>query len=223
MNVPAYTPPMAVHPTITATGIKGFLLWMKTDPNMSLVYKQIKPQLQNVLVNGRLTSSYGASTLNGPDSSGMPRGHGRWMSGLGALGCCFGYCDYSGPVSNCSATLPTVVPPECISGTPINFNDSTTSIAPQDSVSSAALINSISGLLNTGASVALTANQIQTANTITNAQLQRAAAGLPPLNLTTGPAGLTTISGVGMSSDTLLLLGGAALVLLLVMSKKKSS
>jgi hypothetical protein len=162
----------ALHPAITATGVKGFLQWMKTDPTMSTVYGQIRPQLSQLLTN---------NGLHGP------------RRGIGALAGC--YCD----MACCGVCSPV----SC---------DSTTASAPTDSVGSSALVNSISDLISTGATLGISADALANANAVTTAQLQQAAAGKSPLALSSGASG-QTLSGI-TSTGWLLILGGVVLIAL---------
>lgn len=198
-------PKVAQHPLITATGLKGFLQWMKTDPAMSVVYPQIAPQLAQTLGAAPAGSGLGSFLSNI-----MGHKHAR----MGSLGCCCFYstCEIAGSESGvCDYSLSQSVPNASLGS---NLCDSITAAAPSDAVGSAALVNSVANLINTGASVALTASEISNANAVTNAQLARAAAGYSPLNLsTTGgmvmPSSLSSLfSGSSSSLLWLALIGG---------------
>ena len=182
------TPAAALHPLIRATGVKGFLQWMKTDPVMSTVYQQISPQLNQLL---------------GANAPG-----GGAVAGLGC--CCFSIgCSFAPMPQVCSGALNASLSP--------NLNDSITTAAPTDAVNSSSLIGSIASLINTGASVALTASEISSANAVTNAQLQQAAAGRPPLNLSTtgGMVAPSSLSSMLSGNGIWILLAGAAALLFL--------
>lgn len=69
----------------------------------------------------------------------------------------------------------------------------------------------LSSLINGASQAFMTVSQAQTQQSIVNAQLQRAAAGLPPLSITATQAGVPLI-GVGTRSSTWLLLAGAAAI-----------
>jgi hypothetical protein len=86
-------------------------------------------------------------------------------------------------------------------------------------VQSSGIANTISNVLTTGASLALTASAIANANAVTNAQLKQAAAGRPPLNIATNGGVAATSSGTIFGLPTwLVLLGGVGIVL--IASKK---
>ncbi|MGA9854252.1 MAG: hypothetical protein WBR29_03105 [Gammaproteobacteria bacterium] len=194
--VTKYTPPAALHPAITATGTKGFLIWMKSDPVMSQVYRQVQPQLNQLL--------------------GVKAGLSGRKQALGAMGCCFcfcgggGYCD-SGSYSCNSCSYCSIA-----------SSDSTIAAAPQDSVGSSGLSTSLSNIISTGAALAGTAAQVAAANAMTTAQLQQAAAGARPLALggtrTTGSLS-SLMSGTILGIPTWLVLGGGILAVILVSKK----
>ncbi|MGH8399361.1 MAG: hypothetical protein ACRETA_14155 [Gammaproteobacteria bacterium] len=198
-----YSPAIANHPSISATGVKGFLVWMKSDPVMAHVYRQIQPQVNELL---------GAKS---PGLSGRRQ--------LGAMGCCSCfdagvYC-CAGPGAYCCAGAGAY----CCA---MSSSDSTIAAAPSNATNSAGLVNSLSNIISMGASVALTANQIHTANQMTTAQLQRAAAGLPPLNFSVGgvatsgvPSRFAFMGGTLFGLPTWAVLG-AGVVLVVVASKK---
>lgn len=121
---------MALHPTIRATGVKGFLQWMKSDPTMNKVYQNIAPQLPSLL------STYGFA--------------GTRRKRLGALGQCCGYsCFYGGYCCAADVSL------NC-SGT--NISDSITSTAPTCSTNSSSLTGSLASLLSAAGGAVLGAN-----------------------------------------------------------------
>lgn len=69
----------------------------------------------------------------------------------------------------------------------------------------------LSSLINGVSSAYMTVTQANTNQQIVNAQLQRAAQGLPPLSISSGAAGVPTITA-GASSSSLLIWGGLALL-----------
>jgi hypothetical protein len=148
---------MALHPNISATGIKGFLMWMKSDPTMSKVYQNIAPQLPSLL------STYGFA--------------GTRKKRLGALGCCcYGiYC--SGGSVYCGSSCASVF---CSGGG--NVSDSITAAAPTCSTNSSSLTGSLASLLNMAGGAVLGA----AGQSVVNAQLSQAAAGKAPLALSVG-------------------------------------
>lgn len=175
------TPEAAKHPTIRATGLKGFLQWMQSDPAMAKVYARAKPQLAALIAQVNQQAAQ--------------------LSGFGLLG-----DDTSSflDVSALNTSMPSV---------DLTSTDATTASAPTTS-DSTGWLSSLSSIVSAASQAALTADQIATANKVTNLQIQQAAAGKSPLNLSA--YGLSTTPGVsvGLSTSTqsLLMYGGIALL-----------
>lgn len=180
------TPSLAQHPTIKEKGAKGFLLWMKSDPLLSKVYDAAKGKLQTV------AGMYATDPSRGGFSGGrfgafLPSGATLLpATGMGYLG------------QDLTDSLQVVTPPTDLS----SYSDPVIDTAPTDSSSSNSFLSNISSIVGAVGQAALTADQIATANKVTNLQLQQAAAGKPPLNLSS--YGLSTTPGfnLGLSSST---------------------
>ncbi len=172
------TPNIAKHPTITEGGTRGFLLWMKTDPIMRQVYARLKPELAQLIAS--------------------PVG----LSGMGAASGSFGFASASfgqtgttgsaGIMSDLSSSISSVAS---------SVGDSVTQAASTAPASSS-WINDLSSIVTAATGAFTTADQLVTAQKVTNAQLAQAAAGKPPLNLSS--YGLSTSPGLnfGLSSGT---------------------
>jgi|ERR1700677_1797190 len=93
--------------------------------------------------------------------------------------------------------------------------------AANSGTSSTTTANAIGAVIGAAATVAMTAAQAAAQQNVVQTQLQRAAAGLTPLNTSLNALGVPTVAGT-MDSGTLLLLGGAALLLFLLMGSKSS-
>lgn len=178
---------------VTATGIKGFLKWLQQF--QPAVYAQIAPELPRKAP--QLFSDFEAA-------GGTLGAYQRGLSGLGD--------DTTGliaPIDISGATDATSIPSVDVADA---ANSGTT-----DSSSTSWL----SSLINGVSSAYMTVSQAQTQQSIVNAQLQRAQAGLPPLNVSTTGSGVPLIS-VATSSSTWLIAGALGLgALLIFMAKKK--
>lgn len=193
------TPPLAQHPTITEKGARGFLLWMKSDPVMSKVYNAARGQLQTRA--GMYATDPSAGGFSGmgaflPSGATLLPATGAGMGGMhygsgGMRG--FGYLG-----QDTSDSLQVVTMPSDLS----SYSDPVIQTAPTDASSSNSFLSNISSIVGAVGQAALTADQIATANKVTNLQLQQAAAGKPPLNLSS--YGLSTTPGfnLGLSSST---------------------
>lgn len=190
-------PSLAFHPTIKDTGARGFLLWMKTDPVLSKVYAAAFPHIQTAAGLYARNPTADASALSGlsaylPGSGGTllpaPIGRNQHFS-FGALG------------QDNSDSLSVVSVPD-LSVTTDPSVDAAIASAPTDASTSNSFLSNISSFITAAGQAALTADQISTANKVTNLQLQQAAAGKPPLNLSS--YGLSTTPGfnLGLSSST---------------------
>lgn len=166
------TPKTASHPTIKATGAKGFLQWLATENPRT--YSRVRDQLSVLIGNGSLGAGPGSGS--------------QQLSGLGDCGLC-------------AVSLPTNL---TCSVAPIN-TCSVTSYAPSSGSSSTNWLSTISTLVQ-GAETAITANQA------TQVQLQRAKAGLPPLNLSAYGVSTTPGLNLGLSSSTLGTIGIVAVL-----------
>lgn len=196
-------PNVGTHPTISDKGARGFLKWMKSDPVMSKVYAKIKPQLAQSL---GVTTTLGFLGFGDDTSS----------TDLTSADLSSGSVDYSSLTSGVDT-----------SGVSTSINDAVTSAAPTDSSSSSSWLSNISSLISAAGTAVLTADQISTANKVTNLQISQAQAGKAPINLSA--YGLSTTPGVnlGLSSSTqnLLMWGGVGLLgvwLLTSLTKRRS-
>lgn len=182
------TPELAQHPTIKEKGAKGFLLWMKSDPLLSRVYDLARGKLQ--MQAGLIaTDPMRGGFSGGRFGAYLPSGE----TFLPAAGAGMGYLG-----QDTSDSLQVVTPPTDLS----DYSDPIINTAPTDSASSNSFLSNISTIVGAVGQAALTADQIATANKVTNLQLQQAAAGKPPLNLSS--YGLSTTPGfnLGLSSTT---------------------
>lgn len=176
---------------VNATGAQGFLKWLQQF--QPAVYARIAPELPRKAP--QLFSDFEAA-------GGVAGAAARGMAGL----------------SDSSTDLGLQ---------PIDLSAVDTMVAPTVDVADAANAGPVdsssaswlSSLINGVSSAFMTVSQAQTQQQIVAAQLQRAQAGLPPLNITPGAAGVPQIS-VGTSSSTILWAGAAAVGLLALFMMK---
>ena len=194
-----------MHQNITDTGIRGYLQWLKAD----------QPQLYRVAAPIIAQQVPGAFS-DREQSMGM----GFLMRGLGddATGVDFLTTDLS------SSSLLT---PTGASGGFVSDSQSGTDVASaaNSGASSPGIVSSIGNIVSALAQGYLAASQVQTLSQANQIQLQRAQAGLPPLNLSSLQLGVPTVN-LGLSQSTLAG-GGVALAvvaglgLLFLMGGKK--
>lgn len=178
----------AVQP-VTATGTKGFLQWLQQF--QPAVYAKIAPELPRKAP--QLFSQFEAA-------GGLGAYMQRRSLALAGLGDATTDASMGLQPIDLTAIDQSQLPDVATAA------DST----PPDTSSTSWL----SSLINGVSSAFLTVNQAQQQSAIVNAQLQRAQAGLPPLTVTPGAAGIPLISTstiFGLSTTTVLI-GGALLV-----------
>jgi hypothetical protein len=210
-NSPAITkqtPNIAKHPFITATGAKGYLQWLASDPVMAKVYAQIRPQIEALISAGQLPLGTGSGASAAPGNLGAYMQPG--MSGLGQC-CSFAWCSaFCTAIGNSSCTSAAV-------------SDIVTNSAPTSGSTSSSWLSTLTNLVSVAGQTALTASQISTANQANSIQLARAKSGQSPLNLSA--YGISTVPGLnlGLSGSTLgtiVLVAGLGLLAVVVLKKK---
>lgn len=85
---------------------------------------------------------------------------------------------------------------------------------------SGGFVDTLKNLVSTAGAALLTAQQLKTAQKVTDMQLQRAQQGLPPLNIDTASLGLPQVGvqvGVSKGTQTMLLWGAGLLAAVLVL------
>ena len=225
---------------ITKTGMQGFLLWFKRE--QPALYNKIAPQIPKVAPKAFSNYTARRRKLGAIYRSKFSR-HRVGIAGFG---------DYSLPaiyVSAPSAAPITVNYTAQLSASPLYAsspsistdyysslaaNPLTTSIdtestpspvatAANTGVISSATASAVGALIGAAATVAMTNNQAAVQQQAVNTNLQRAAAGLPPLNTSLNALGVPTVTGSTTDTGTLLLFGGGALLLLMLMGGSKSA
>lgn len=199
---------------ITDTGIKGFLKWFKQEqPNLYLKVAAQMPQSVPAAFSNYNQGGWRTAGLSRDDAvkklgaiyAGSPYSGRVGVSGLGAA--YFNYSSYAG------------VDPGALQTVSID-----TSTAANSGPSSTSVTSGIASIINSVAQVALTANQVNNQNKIVNMQLQRAAAGLPPLPISLGANGVPMVGvSAGISSGSMLVIGAIALGAMLLSGKRSAA
>lgn len=184
---------------ITDTGVKGFLKWLQMA--QPAVYKKVAPQIA-----AQLPSAFSDYYAGGWRTAGMTQRQAltRQMHGLGDP-----TVDLSLPAPDVSSvTTPTIDISDAA-----NSGDASTSSTSW-----------IGDLVKGVSSLYLTKQQADIQQQVVNTQLQRAAAGLPPLPASLANLGVPQVN-VGLSAGTgggiAVALGVGGLLLLLSMLKRK--
>lgn len=221
--------------SITATGVKGFLIWLRQ--NQPGIYQAVAPKLP-ALVPEAFTkiNKQALGKLRAIYKSGMTRRSSQQLGDYGTYATCVlpeitvtapayeSYPSYqsSSPVtvsySNLSA--PVCVGPICpASPTPASV-DTGTDIANAANSGNAAVgtTNAIAAAVNSVAQVALSAAAYSQLANIVNSQLQNAQAGIAPKNVSTASLGIPTVKSSTTSGSDLILLILAGLAAWAVLS-----
>jgi hypothetical protein len=215
--------------------MNGFLKWLQRENPVA--YQHIAPSLP--AVDPRMFSDYTQSRsqiVRGRAGAASLARRASMMHGLGA----FGQTEYDSTlpefqVDPTQATANMVLAPSDL--TPLNIavddatlttavptNVDTTDAANQGSGTSTASTDWISSAVAGITSLFTTKAQLQTAQSITNLQLQRAQAGLSPLNIGLNANGIPTILGSALAgSGSLLLIGGAILLFFMMKVGRKAA
>jgi len=188
---------------ISATGMKGFLLWLQQD--QPAVYAATASKIAKAAP--RSFSGFNGSVLRNIRLAQGKRS--MALRGYGALGCCS---------STCSAFLATV--PTCSVAVAPNVGCIDTSCAANTGTTCSSSLTGVANIITAVSSAALNASDAAAYNNLVSTQLSRAQQGLPPLTLSSTTAGIPTIPGLTSGTSTLVLLGGAALVLYLMFGRK---
>lgn len=215
-------------PPIKSTGIKGFLKWYQRE--QPEVYKVIAPKIP--VVAPQAFGAYIASRVRATRTLGnLAQSRARRQTRLlvSGLGQDDSEIDLTGGYStNPDLTVNTSTLTDSGSANPVDLTALQSSLTLPDvsdtaTASAGTTTTQTSGIANLIAGVTglfVSQQQAQTASQITALQLQRAQAGLAPLNISMGANGIPTISGIASSPTTLLLLLGGGLLLFMMMGKK---
>lgn len=216
---------------ITATGIKGFLLWFARE--QPALYAKIAPQLPKVAPKAFGNYLQDRRKLRAIYRSGVVRRAGVGISGFGDY--------YTLPEISVSAPAYTSTPVTVNYSAqlaPVSYTSSVTplstsvdtgtlspvAIAANSGTASTSVANAIGQTVAAAASIYMTNQNAALQQSVVQSQLARAAAGLPPLNTSLAQLGIPqATTGGTLSTGGMLLLGGAALLALLLSSGKSSS
>jgi hypothetical protein len=198
-------------PAITDTGYKGYLKWLQRE--LPGVYQKIGPQLSTVAKDAFSDYNQSAVTRLRQQAGRASLVRRYQLRGMGD----------DSPLTDVTSSFdPLSIGVSSDVTSALNAVPDT-SDAANTGTGSSSTSSIISSLFNGAASVMMTNSQLNTANQINQLQLQRAQAGLPPLNLSTSAAGIPLISGASLGSSSLLLIGGAALLLMVMMGRKSAA
>jgi len=209
--------------SITATGVKGFLLWLKSD--QPGIYQKVAPTLPNLVpgafskINkqtmGKLRAIY-AGNFKSRASQALGQ-YGSYLCAVSPIT----YESFSptvnytacltAPMYSASAICPGPAP--TLSCTVASVNSSTdVASAANSGVSTPAITGAIGSAVNAVAQTLLSAQQAAALATIVASQLKNAQAGTAPADVSSGNLGVPkTTATTSSSSSTLLLLGLAGL------------
>jgi hypothetical protein len=218
-------------PPIQETGMKGYLKWLQRE--QPEVYKVMAPQLPVIApaAFSHYTQSVATTTRTmGALASLRRRNRGRFPGTMGGLGHFSALNDTSSgtgdlfqpdflstPSFDTSSDVQETI--TAAQGATLDTADaanSTGSTPTQQTTAIAQLAAGVTGL-------ALFGEQASQANAINQLQLQRAAAGLSPLNIGMNANGIPTITGLATSSGTIILLLAVAAGAFLLFGSKKAS
>jgi hypothetical protein len=227
--------PVAAKTPITETGMRGFLLWFARE--QPALYAKIAPQLPGAVP--KAFSNYNQTQRRlGELYRGKMYAHRVGLEGFADY-----FTDYtSTPSIDLSSPAVSIDLSSDINATPVDvgtidtgpqpvFNASTgtfsmpaaspVATAANTGVAGTPTAQAIGQVIGAASQVFLTNQQAALQQSVLNTQLQRAAAGLPPLNTSLNQLGVPTISTSGsLSTGALLLLGLAAGAAILLSGKK---
>jgi len=209
---------------ILATGIKGFLLWLKQQ--QPGIYVRVAPQLPKLVPEAfTATNRQTMGRLRAIYKSGLahrsPQRLGQYCAPItvdytAALTQPITYESFAPTVSYASLSAPVCVGPICPGATPtltcgatVNTGTDVANAANSGNASSgttAAIAQAVNAVANT----VLTAQEAATLASVISSQLKNAQSGLSPSPVNTGNLGIPTVETPTTSSSTSLLLLGLA-------------
>lgn len=203
---------------VTDTGIRGFLKWFKqVQPGL---YKSVAPQIVKQVpaaFSNYHNGGWAVAGLSREDTVDKlnamyagPSFSARSPQGFGDLYA--SYADFGGDLSNTFDPSSIAPPPEL-----------DVAQAANTGVGQSTIAQNIGAVINGASKLILTGTQAATQAQIVNTQLQRAAAGLPPLTTSLNQYGVPMVTGVrgALTGSTMLLLLALGGGVLLAMSGKK--
>jgi hypothetical protein len=214
-------------PPITQTGIKGFLIWYARE--QPAIFAKIAPTLPAAVP--KAFSNYNARFGN---LQKFYRGMYKHRVGGQLAGASQRFGDYyslAAPVAvNFESQLAAPISETAVSYTAVPTVEagdlSTVNIPPVAMAANPGNVGTpvaaaIGQVVGAAANIYMTNNQAALQQSVVNTQLQRAAAGLPPLNTNLNSLGIPTVSTSGsiFSGSTILI--GIAVALALAMSSGK--
>jgi len=222
--------PVAVKSPIKETGVRGFLLWYKRE--QPALFDKIAPKLP-VTVPKAFSGYIDRQKRLGALYAGRGFAHRAGISGLSDY---FDYVSAPAPVTiDLSSEISSVpIDTGSFNFTQPTFNSDTGSFnmpnispiaaAANSGSASTPIVNAIGQVIGAVSQVYMTNNQAALQQQVLQTQLQRAQAGLPPLNTSLNQLGVPTISTGGTLGNmgTVFLIGGGLLLAILLGGAKKS-
>jgi hypothetical protein len=219
-------------PPITQTGIKGFLLWFQRE--QPAIYAKIAPQLPaaapkafsnyNATVKsrlGRLATVNNRYNVNNPFRRRAPQIGELFSPQVTEI-----YTPIDVDASDVSDVNIPVVPDDSVTAAvnaPVDVGTidagdvSPVASAANSGISSSPTTSAIGSVIGAASAVYMTSQQAALQQQLVNTNLQRAAAGLPPLNTSVNSLGVPTVGTSGTLGNSgiwiLLALGVGAVVL----------
>jgi len=216
-------------PPITTTGIRGYLLWLKRE--QPAVYAKLAPALPTIAPSAfshymgsaitRTRKLAGVGSLRARNGVVLVAGLGRLGQSADDLDPVYSDVDlsYSTDPDLTNYTIAQGASNPEITNAP---TPETTAAANTGAGTPSTQVAAIGALATGITGLAITGMQLSTANEINQLQLQRAQAGLAPLNIGMNANGVPTITGTGLSgSGMLIVLLIAGLVLFAAMGERR--
>lgn len=192
---------------ITDTGVRGFLMWLKSPAGQPGIYKKVAAQIA-----AQLPQAFSGYHEGGWKTAGMSKAQINSMMNRLA-----GFGDDTLPAFDPNTLAPVDVTASLIGPATVDVSQ-----AANTGPASSSLANAIGSIIAGASSLYMTKQQLDIQNQVVQTQLQRAAAGLPPLPSSLANLGVPQVA-VGLTGATggILLLGGGAILLFMLMSGKR--
>lgn len=192
---------------ITDTGVRGFLKWFKQE--QPGVYKKVAP-----IIAAKLPQAFSGYHDGGWKTAGMSQNQVRAMMNRLA-----GFGDDTIPAIDPNTLAPVDVTASLIGPATVDVSQ-----AANSGPASSSLASAIGSIISGASALYMTKQQLNIQQQVVNTQLQRAAAGLPPLPSSLSNLGVPQVA-VGLTAGTgagIALIGGAFLLLMFMGGKRRA-